>query len=172
VQRVRGQVPNLHAALAASEPALRAYMALGEQLAKTQLTTLERQVVMMEANHHNGAPYCMAGHSAIAHALGMPPQWVQALRDGVALPDARAQALRDFSRAVLSQRGAVSDAELAAFEAAGYGREHALEVVLAITLKTLSNFTSRMGALPNDVGLQPWAWSDTTPAEGAPDDNA
>jgi len=143
-------------------------MALGDQLANTQLTTLERQVVMMEANHHNGAPYCMAGHSAIAHALGMPPEWLQALREGAALPDARIEALRQFTRSALQQRGAVSDAEWAAFQAAGYGPEQALEVVLAITIKTLSNFTSRMGSLPHDVGLQPWAWSAPAPSEGEP----
>ncbi len=172
VQRVRGQVPHLHAALALSEPALLAYVALAEQLTKTQLNTQERQVVMMEANHHNGAPYCMAGHSAIAHALGMPPDWVRALRAGAPLPDPRAEALRLFSRAVLEQRGAVSAADWAAFEAAGYSNEHGLEVVLAITIKTLSNFTSRMGALPNDPGLQPWAWATPESSEGAADEHA
>jgi len=149
----------MHAALAQSEPALRGYMALTDMLNKSSLTALERQVVLLETNRFNEAPYCMTGHSAIAHALGMPPDWLAALRDGEPLPDRRVEALRRFAFALLEGRGSASEEEWAAFHAAGYANEQALDVVLALTLKTLSNFTSRMGALPLDVGHQPWAWS-------------
>lgn len=165
VQRQRGHLPHLHALLAEAEPVLRAYMALGEQVARCSLTAQERQVVLMQANVHNQAAYCMAGHSAIAAALGMPKTWLQALRDGQPLPDARAEALRRFTRVLLQQRGEASDAEWAAFLAAGYQPVQALEVVLALSLKTLSNFSSRMAALPLDTGHQPWAWS---PLPGEP----
>lgn len=161
VQRQRGHVPNLHAVLAASEPALRAYMELGAQLAKTTLTALERQVVMLQANQYRKAPYCMAGHSAIAQALGMPEAWLQALREDRAVPDARTEALRQFTIALLQGNGAVAEGEWLAFQAAGYTPEQALEVVMALALKTLSNFTSRLADLPLDTGHGPMAWHPT-----------
>ena len=158
VQRQRGHVPQLHGLLAQSEAALRGYMELGAQLSKASLTALERQVVMLQANHFRQAPYCMAGHSAIAEALGMPLSWIEALREGQPVPDARTEALRQFTLGLLQERGDVSDAQWAAFNAAGYGTEQALEVILALSLKTLSNFASRMAALGPDTGLQPMAW--------------
>lgn len=158
VQRQRGHVPNLHGVLALSEPALRGYMELGAQLAKTTLTALERQVVMLQANQHRKAPYCMAGQSAVAHALGMPESWLQALRNGSPVPDPRSEALRQFTLALLQGNGGVSDAEWASFQAAGYTAEQGLEVVLALALKTLSNFTSRLADLPLDTSYGPMAW--------------
>lgn len=166
VVRHRGAVPNLHAALALSEPSLRGYIALGEQLALTQLTTIECQVVMMEVNRHHEASYCVAAHSAVSHAIGMPPDWLQALRQGQRLPDGRVEALRHFTTRLLANHGAADPADWAPFEAAGYQAEHALEVVLMIAAKTLSNFASRLARLPDDVGLQPWAWATAPTPDG------
>ncbi len=158
VQRQRGHVPQLHGVLAQSESALRGYMELGALLSKASLTALERQVVMLQANHFRQAPYCMAGHTAIAEALGMPLDWIHALRNGMPVPDPRTEALRQFTLALLQERGEVSEAQWAHFIAAGYGREQALEVILALALKTLSNFASRMAALTPDSGMSPMAW--------------
>jgi alkylhydroperoxidase family enzyme len=166
VVRQRGAVPNLHAALALSEPSLRGYIALGEQLALVQLTTLERQVVMMEANRFHEASYCVAAHSAVAHAIGMPADWLRALREGQPLPDGRMEALRRFTSRVLERRGAAEPADWLPFQAAGYQAEHALEVILIIAAKTLSNFASRLARLPDDVGLQPWAWAAAPTPDG------
>ena len=157
-ERKRGFIPGIHAALAQSEPALRAYMAMGEQLANSSLTSMERQVVMLDVTRLNGATYCMTGHSAIAQAIGMPADWLAALRAGEPLPDRRIEALRAFVRVLYEHRGEVGEAEWNAFLAAGYTAEQALEVVLAMASKTLSNFASRLGGLPPDVGHGPFVW--------------
>jgi alkylhydroperoxidase family enzyme len=159
VLRQRGHVPNLHGVLALSEPVLRAYMELGAQINRATLTVLERQVVMLQANQFRKAPYCMAGHSAIAHALGMPDSWLQSLRDGQPVPDTRCEALRQFTLAVLRDNGAVSDDQWRAFQSAGYEPAQGLEVVMALALKTLSNFASRLSEVPLDPAYAPMAWN-------------
>lgn len=166
VERKRGFLPRIHAALAQSEPALRAYIALTEQFAGSSLTSIERQVVMLDVNRFNDAPYCMAAHSAIAHAIGMPDTWLEAIRAGQQLPDRRVEALRRFVQVLLEQRGDATDAQWSDFLTAGYTTEQALEVVLGLTIKTLSNVASRLGQLAPDVGHAPFAW----PEPEMPDD--
>lgn len=161
IRRQRGHVPNLHGVLALSEHCLRAYVELGNRVAATSLTALERQMVMLQANYHRKAPYCMAGDSAIAYALGIPDAWREALRTGAPVPDIRGEALRSFTRALLQGNGSVTDADWDSFLAAGYTPAQALEVVLALALKTLSNFTSRLADVPLDTAFFPSAWHST-----------
>jgi alkylhydroperoxidase family enzyme len=160
IERSRGLVPKLVAALAESEPALRAYGELSRRYAASALTPLERQVVMMTTTRLNAAAYCMAGHSAIAESLGLPREELLALRDGRALVDARLEALRRFTETAFYCRGRIDGATWNAFDAAGYGNAHALEVLVGIALKVFSNFASRMIAVPPDERFAAWSWTD------------
>jgi alkylhydroperoxidase family enzyme len=166
MQRKRGFLPRIYATLAQCEPGLRAYMALTDQFANTTLTSVERQVIMLDVNRFNIAPYCMASHSAIAHAIGMPPEWLAAVRAGLPIPDRRIEALRRFVDVLLVQRGDATADQWNAFLAAGYTTEQALEVVLGLSIKTLSNLVSRLAQLPVDVGHGPFAWPQAETTDG------
>lgn len=71
--------------------------------------------------------------------------------------DAQLDAVQAFTKAVIATRGAVSDEALAAFEAAGYTDQHALEVVLGVSLATLCNFANNLGKPAINPELQPFA---------------
>ena len=62
--------------------------------------------------------------------------------------DAKLDAVAIFAAAVIARRGAVDDAELQAFLAAGYNQQQALEVVLGISLATLCNFANSLAGTP------------------------
>ena len=73
---------------------------------------------------------------------------VQALRNGTELSDPKLEALRRFVLAMIERRGAVSDDDKQAFFAAGYTPRQALEVILGLALKTITNYTNALARTP------------------------
>jgi uncharacterized peroxidase-related enzyme len=154
-----GFVPNLIGVLAASPSAAKAYLVLTELMSKTSLTPVEREVVLLTASRKNGCEYCMAAHSTVAHGAKMPGAVLSALRAGEVLPDAKLEALRSFTIALLEHRGHVDGAQVSAFLAPGYTEANVLDVVLGTTMKTLSNYTNNVAHTPVDAAFQRWAWT-------------
>jgi AhpD family alkylhydroperoxidase len=166
----RGFVPHLYGALASSETALKVYGELSKFYSASSLTPTERQVVMMAVTRLNLASYCMAGHSAVAEALGVLPECIGALRTGKSLDDPRLEALRRFTESTYYCRGRADNGAWTAFESAGYTPTQALEVLVGVSLKVFSNFASRMTEIPLDEGYRHWVWSEgqPPPAQDAP----
>ena len=83
---------------------------------------------------------------------------IEGVRTRQALPDKRLEALRRFTRAVVSERGWVPTQEREAFFAAGYGPEQVLDVITAVAMKTISNYTNHLASTPLDAAFQQAAW--------------
>lgn len=158
VEKKYGFTPNLMRVLAEAPAALEAYIALSSFLDKTSLAPAERQVVLLATSFENGCGYCMAAHSTTAHMTGVPEGIVEALRTGDSLPDARLDVLATFVRRIVRERGWVGGEALEAFVAGGFSRREALEVLVGVTMKTLSNYTNHMADTPVDDAFQPHAW--------------
>ena len=62
---------------------------------------------------------------------------------------------------VVRSRGRVSNQRIEVFLAAGYTRENVLEVVFAVTMKTLSNYANHLAETPVDPQFLPRAWIGT-----------
>lgn len=153
-----GMIPNLERVMAAAPSLLAAYSAGWDLFDETSLTPIERQVVYQTANFENECDYCVPWHSLLAEQAGMPEEERAALREGAALPDAKRDALRRFTRAMIQNRGKIAPAELDAFFAAGYEPQQALEVVLGLAIKTMSNFTNSIAGTPLDQAVADRAW--------------
>jgi len=153
-----GFVPNLLGTLAESPAAVESYLTLAGLVDKTSLSPVERQVVLLTASFENTCTYCMAAHSTIAQGAGMSAEVLNALRAGATLPDAKLEALADFTRTVVRERGFVGDAALNAFLNAGYTKANVFDVILGVTLKTLSNYSNHIAETPVDAPFQPQAW--------------
>lgn len=160
VQRKLGFIPGLLAGLAESPSALNAYLQLTELLDQSSLSPAERHIAALSASVENRCDYCVPFHSAMARSVGgVDDAVVDAARAGRELSDARLDALAVFTRKVVQQRGWVDDADLAAFLEAGFSRANAVDVVLAITLKTLSNYANRIMRTPLDEAFTAEAWA-------------
>lgn len=154
-----GFVPNLYAALAESPAALSAYLLLADLLGETSLTPTEQQVLALAVSTENGCGYCVAAHSTIArHMVQVPGDIVDALRTGQAIPDDRLEALRRYAAATVRHRGEVHGKELDAFLAAGFSRQQAIEVVLGVAMKTLSNYANHLFDTPVDAAFKAETW--------------
>ena len=154
-----GFIPNLLGVLANALTAIETYLTVGEINGRSSFTLAEREVVQITAATNHGCAFCVAGHTAIAYKQGkLPVELVEALREQTPLPDDRLEALAAFTRAVIRRRGAVDDAELQAFRAAGYGDQQVVEVILGVALATLCNFSNSLAGTELNPELAAYRW--------------
>ncbi len=154
-----GFIPNLLGVLANAPTAIETYLTVGEINGRSSFTLAEREVVQITAATNHGCAFCVAGHTAIAYKQGkLPVELVEALREQTPLPDDRLEALAAFTRAVIRRRGAVDDAELQAFRAAGYGDQQVVEVILGVALATLCNFSNSLAGTELNPELAAYRW--------------
>ena len=159
-EKAYGFVPTLHQVLAEAPAAYHGYLETFRIFTEdTTLSPIEQQVVMMTSNYENRCHYCTAGHSMLMQMMKAPDDLIEALREGRTLPDAKLQALRVFTRDLLDSRGHVGDAALERFLAAGYNRRQALEVLVGLSAKLISNFTNALAHTELDEPVKPFAWT-------------
>ena len=162
VQKTNGFVPNLIGALAGSPAALGAYLDLSAQFERSSFSTLERQVLALTISRSNLCDYCVAAHSTIAEMQQVPQAVIEAIRNDEPIDDPRLEALREFAAAVVEKRGWVSAIDVDSFGAAGFSQASILEVVLAVSLKTLTNYTNHIVQTPVDDAFSSQNWQQPT----------
>ncbi len=91
------------------------------------------------------------------HAGKMPEAVIEALREGTPISDEKLQALHDFAKALLDQRGHIGDDKLQAFLDAGYSKRQALEVLTGLAAKLISSFTNALAHTKPDQVFQQYA---------------
>jgi len=154
-----GFLPNLLGGLAEAPVALHGYIGLSEQFGKSSLNAQEQQVVLLATSVINACGFCVAAHSFVARNMAkLDDANLQALRSGGKLPDARLNALAQFTRAVVNERGWVNGAALDAFLAAGFSKAQVLEVVTGVALKTLSNYANHVLETPVNEQFKSETW--------------
>lgn len=117
----------------------------------------EQEVVFLVISRENGCDYCTAAHSMVAeHASKLDAPSIEALRAGSALENAKLQALAVFTARLFDSRGLITKAEATAFLAAGFSERQILEVVLAISVKTLSNYSNHIFHNDLDAAFAPY----------------
>lgn len=159
IQKVWGFVPNLHRVLAESPAALEAYASLWRIAEKTGFSPVERNVAYLAIIYENECEYCMAGHSNLSRMVGVDAAHIAALRENRPIDDDKLEALRSFAAKVTRQRGAVSEADLRAFKAAGYTNKSVLDVLVLAATKLISNYTNHMAATPLDDFMSGAEWT-------------
>ena len=73
------------------------------------------------------------------------------MRETRSVDDPRLEALRRFAEAIVTKRGRVAPDETAAFLAAGFTRAQVLELILAVAVKTISNYVDHVAGVPLDA---------------------
>ena len=154
-----GMLPNLHKILAEAPATYKAYnQTFTSFMKETSLSPLEQQVVFMTSNFENNCHYCVPGHTWMMKAAKMPDDVIEALRNGTELPDSKLQALHDFTKGLLDNRGHIGDDKLNEFLNAGYTKRQALEVLTGLAAKLISNFTNALTHTEVDEAMKPYAW--------------
>ena len=160
VKGTLGFVPNLFGTLSDSPAALEAYATLAGIFDKTSLTPTERTIVLITASIQNECGYCVPAHTLVGKSLlNVEGSIIEAARNDRPISDPKLEALRNFVKQIGETKGDVGSDRLGAFLKAGYTRQQALEVVVGLGLKTLSNYTNRLVDQPLDDELAAFRWS-------------
>lgn len=159
IEKANGFIPNLYGVFAESPAVLKAYVTLGKIFDESSFSPAERQIIILAVSRYNECRYCIAAHTVVAGMQNVPATAVEAIRRDQPIPDSRLEALRQFATTVVEKRGWVSEAEVTAFLDAGFTKAQILEVVLGVSLKTLSNYANHIADTPLDDAFSPKAWT-------------
>ncbi len=139
-----GFVPNLFAYMAEAPVTLEAYLTLNQLIGKSSLTPAQAQTALLAVSVENGCDFCSVAHRAIGKKAGVKTQTMAAILANTAIEDSEDQALVNLAQTIVRERGWVPDTTLEAFFAAGFTKQHVFEVILTVTIKTLSNYTNHL----------------------------
>ncbi|MCK0126577.1 carboxymuconolactone decarboxylase family protein [Gelidibacter sp. F2691] len=156
--KMGGMLPNLYRQMAGAPVVLDAYLILSDLIAKTSFSPAEQQMILLTASARNGCKYCVAAHSSGARMAKLDKAAIEAIRSGGAIEDARLQALRSFVEEALETRGKISAAGKEAFLGAGFTETQAMEALIGVSMKALSNSFARMFETPLDDFLARMEW--------------
>ncbi|MFC3677159.1 carboxymuconolactone decarboxylase family protein [Ferrovibrio xuzhouensis] len=155
-----GFIPNMYAGMANASGLLDTYLVGYARFRKDSgFTPAEQEVVFLTISRANGCDYCVAAHSLIADQMSKVPLPVtDAIRDGRPIPDPKLAALSTFTDTMLRTRGLPANADVEAFLAVGYSERQVLEIILAIAVKTLSNYANHLLHTPLDAMFASRVW--------------
>ncbi|WP_339663370.1 carboxymuconolactone decarboxylase family protein [uncultured Polaribacter sp.] len=153
-----GMIPGLHGVLAGSPELFEAYQTLHKLFTATSFNAEELTVVWQTINVEHECHYCVPAHTAIAGMMKVDQNITEALRNETPLENPKLEALRTLTLIITRNRGHVSQEELTAFYAAGYGEQQVLEIILGLSQKVISNYTNHIANTPVDAPFQAFAW--------------
>ncbi len=165
-QTKMGFVPHLLAKLSEAPAALEAYLTLSGIFDKTSFAPGERQLILLSTAVENACEFCVAAHSAGAKRAKVDPLVVSAVRDEQLVADDRLRALVEFTQRVVRERGSVGEDGVASFINAGFTPQNVLEVIVGVSLKTLSNYANHIMDTPLNTELAGEQWTAPNTAAG------
>ena len=157
-QKAFGRLPGLHKVLAESPQAYEAYQLLHKLFTETDFDADELTGVWQAINVEHSCHYCVPAHTGIAKMMKVSDEISDALRNESPLPSAILEALRTFTVQMVRERGNVSQDQMDAFFAAGYGHRAVLDVILGLAQKTMSNYVNHVAQTPVDEVFHPLLW--------------
>jgi uncharacterized peroxidase-related enzyme len=156
-----GFVPNMYGFMAVNPSLLTSYTSgYNAFREESGFTPQEQEVVLLSVSYVNECDYCMAAHSFVADKMSnVPTEVTDAIRDGREIPDAKLNALSEFTKKVVIERGIVSQEAIQEFLNAGYEKKHVFGVITGVGVKTLSNYMNHLAKTPVDDIFSERKWT-------------
>ncbi len=140
-----GLIPNMYSNMANSAGLLTTYRQGYDAFRSSSgFNTVEQEIVFLAISRYHGCTYCVSAHSAIADRNKVPLEITDAIRQGLPIADPKLQSLNSFTTALVHSRGRPTQKELSSFLESGYSEKQVLEIILAISVKTISNFSNHL----------------------------
>lgn len=151
LEKSLGFVPNMYAYYAKNETALADYLAL--QNRKSTLKAKEREVINLVTSQFNDCCYCLSVHTVLGKMNGFTDGQISELRKGFASFDKKLETLAAFTKAVVEQKGKVSESLKEDFFMAGYTEANMIDVIMVIGDKMMSNYIHNLAGFEVDFPL-------------------
>lgn len=140
VKKKVGSVPNIHRIIGNSPAGLEGYLGLSGALGKGTLDPRTRERLALTVAELNGCDYCLSAHSYLGkNVQKLDDAELLANRNGSSSDD-KAKAALVFATKLVKARGQVDDADIQQLKSAGYDDAQVVEVILHVTLNTLTNY--------------------------------
>lgn len=154
-----GFIPNMYANMVNAPAVLSTYLhGYGLFRKESGFQPAEQEVVLLAISQANGCSYCSAAHSMMADKVsGVPAEVLAAIHAHVPIPDPRLAVLYALASELVRTQGRPQAATVKAFLNAGFTELHALYIILAAGVKTLSNFSNHALATPLDERFAAYA---------------
>ena len=154
-----GIIPNIAGAMATSPVLINSLLGLFGRVHSGSFTEAQIQTLLLTNAVTNACAWAVAFHTALALKEGLAPADVNAIRAGRAPNDSKLGALSTLARTLIEKRGRIADQDREAFLAAGFGKDHLLEVIGVVAASTITNYTGNVTNPPLEAPFQPHVWS-------------
>ena len=158
LQSAFGMIPNLIGAMATSPVLINSLVGLFGKVHGASFTEAQVQVVLLTDAVTNSCTWAVAFHTTLALEEGIDPADVQAIRERRLPKDSKFAALSGLAKTMIEKRGRVDDEDINRFLAAGFRKDHLLEVIAAVAASTITNYTGNITKPPLDAPFQAHAW--------------
>jgi alkylhydroperoxidase family enzyme len=159
LQSAFGMIPNIAGVMATSPVLINSLVGLFGNVHGGSFTEAQVQIVLLTDAVTNASTWAVAFHTALALKEGIDPADVQAIREGRLPKDSKLAALSALARTMIEKRGRLDDQDVDRFIAAGFGKDHALEVIAIVAASTITNYTGSITKTPLDAPFQAHAWT-------------
>ncbi|NJO32669.1 MAG: carboxymuconolactone decarboxylase family protein [Rhodospirillales bacterium] len=144
-----GGVPNIFRTMAVAPSVLNGYLAFSGAAAQGKLPAALREQIALVAAGANACDYCASAHQALGKMAGLgADDIVRALKADAA--DPKTKAALSFARKLVIDRGVVSDTDLSAVKAVGFGDGEILEIVANVALNIFTNYFNHVAGTEVD----------------------
>lgn len=149
VEAKLGFAPNIMRTMANSPSVLQGYLDFSGALSKGRLSPKLREQIALAVSEVNDCQYCLAAHSAIGRSVGLSEEALGDSRRGES-PDPKEATVLAFTRNVVTNRGRVSDEEVAKLRKTGFSEGDMVEIIANISLTLFTNYFNHIAATEID----------------------
>jgi uncharacterized peroxidase-related enzyme len=153
-------IPNMYKAMVNSPGLLDTYRYGYKKFRESGgFSPAEQEVVFLTISAENQCTYCMGAHSLLADTVSkVPVEVTEAIRNYTEIPDEKLRSLSEFTSVMLNKRGFPSEDDVQKFLRAGYSEQHLLSIILAISVKTISNYVNHVFDTELDTVFKAREW--------------
>ncbi|MDB6081544.1 MAG: hypothetical protein JWO53_816 [Chlamydiia bacterium] len=154
LKKKMGLIPNIFLHMGNSPEILRAFIALSDLIETTSLSKELKTKLALVIAEANQCTYCLSAHTAIAKSMSINEEAIMQARNASA-SDKKTGAILRFAQSVVQKQGNVTDKEVQELKANNVSDQEICEIILIITLNTLTNYFNKVVNTDVDFPLAP-----------------
>src|SRR5262249_24354380 len=152
-------IPNIAGAIATSPVLINSLVGLFGNVHGGSFTEAQIQTVLLTDAVTNACTWAVAFHTTLALKEGVDPADIQAIRERRLPKDSKLAALSALAKTMIEKTGPLDDQDVNRFIAAGFRKDHALEVVAVVAASTITNYTGSITKPPLEAPFAAHAWA-------------
>lgn len=158
LQQAFGMLPNIAGAMATSPVLIGSLVALFQKVHGGSFTEAQIECVLLTNAVTNASAWPVAFHTTLALQEGIDPADVQAMRERRVPKDGKLAALSTLARTLIEKRGHLAEQDADQFIAAGFRKDHLLEVIAIVAASTITNYTASVTNPPVEAPFLAHVW--------------